>query len=882
MSEATKPPFPNYMQTRKYLPLWVWHSLRALSVALCIGFVYLLHLQPELALLLFWGLFVPALPLILFIAPGFWRNVCPLVAVNQLPRLFGFSRAATLPRWLGGYAGVIAMALFFGLVSARKVGLNSDAMLLASLLAGMLVLALAGGILFKGKSGWCTSFCPMLPLERAYGQTPFLTVSNSHCRPCVACTRNCYDFNPKVAYLADLYDSDRRLGNDRKFFAGVLPGFIFAFFTLPSYPEISIARLYLLFGIYGLTSLGTYYLAETLIRVSPHKLAALYAALSLLLFYGFAAPMIAAALQQLGAPPLPERAVLALPAGLLLLGLIWLARGYWKEARFVALGLSSRLIPAGSNQPLFERRDPTSRKPQVTVMPTQRTVMVQPGATLLEVLEANQLPIESGCLMGTCGADPVAVLEGMENLAPATAEERATLERLGYGKDTRLACCARVGGDVRVSLHPEHTRRRVDAAAPAFPADRRVDSVVIVGNGVAGVTAADYVRRHHDGCEVHLVGREPHPFYNRMTIPRLIYGRSAMQGMYLLPEPWYDEHRITVWLNTQVVDVDFAAGKVRLGTGKSLLYDRLILAMGSRSFVPPIEGFGLDGSFVLREADDAMAIRRYAQTRSCRRAAVVGGGLLGLEAAYALHKLGLAVTILEIAGRLLPLQLDERGSTRLQAYLKTLGMETLLNARTRTIEGDRGVRQLVLEDGRRLDCELVLVAAGIAPDVDLIRGKGLRIDRGAVVDAHMRTSLQGVYAAGDVAQPAGAGGVIHGLWPVAVHQGRTAGINAAGGSAAFEEPVIATTLKIVGIDLSSIGRFQPLGAGDDVIALEDPDRHRYRKLVISGGRIAGAILLGYRQYTHGVTEAIRRRQDITPHLKALREGRWEALTGPAP
>ncbi len=165
-----------------------------------------------------------------------------------------------------------------------------------------------------------------------------------------------------------------------------------------------------------------------------------------------------------------------------------------------------------------------------------------------------------------------------------------------------------------------------------------------------------------------------------MGISRLVYGRSAMQGLYLLAEPWYDEHGITAWLNTFATKIDLADRRVRLGTGDDLFYDRLILAMGSSSAVPAIEGFGKPGSFVMREAEDAMAIRGYVQRHGARTAVMAGAGLLGLEAAYALRELSLQVTVLERGGRLLARQFDSRCSELVQAHFDQLGIEVRYRA----------------------------------------------------------------------------------------------------------------------------------------------------------------------------------------------------------
>ena len=275
---------------------------------------------------------------------------------------------------------------------------------------------------------------------------------------------------------------------------------------------------------------------------------------------------------------------------------------------------------------------------EVIVEPEGERISVASNRTLLETIESQGLPIESGCRMGLCGADPVCILAGMENLSKIGSDERKTLERLGLKPSTRLACMARVRGPVKLALTPEKPEVYQSSIVAGFRHDTSVKRVVIVGNGIAGVTAADHIRRRHPHCEIHLVGREPHHLYNRMGITRLIYGRSAMQGLYLLPDQWYEDFNITCWLNTQVTQIDSQQRQIALGTGEILGYDRLILTTGSRSFVPPIAGFGGAGTFVLRTAEDAMSIRAYVQKQSCRNAVVAGGGLLGLEAAYGLNK----------------------------------------------------------------------------------------------------------------------------------------------------------------------------------------------------------------------------------------------------
>jgi ferredoxin len=220
-------------------------------------------------------------------------------------------------------------------------------------------------------------------------------------------------------------------------------------------------------------------------------------------------------------------------------------------------------------------------------------VAVAEGSTLLEIAESNDLPIEAGCRMGMCGADPIGVLDGMASLSPIGDEERKTLERLGLAPgNTRMACCARVLGSVRVTLEPARPARPISAAVLDFTVSRSIKRMVVIGNGIAGVTCADHVRRRHPTVEIDVVADEPHHLYNRMAITRLIYHRSALQGLFLLPDAWWEANGVTPSLNTRVSRLDLAAHEVVLGTGERLGWDRLVLAMGSSSHVPALPGYG--------------------------------------------------------------------------------------------------------------------------------------------------------------------------------------------------------------------------------------------------------------------------------------------------
>ncbi|MEO8409786.1 MAG: hypothetical protein ABI478_04390, partial [Propionivibrio sp.] len=328
-------PFPNYTQLRKFLPQGIWHALRALSVVSAIAMAALLWRNQSLGLPVFWGLAVPILPLIFFVAPGVWRNICPLAASNQVPRLLGISRGATNSTLSEGLAFPVGMIIFFALVTGRKLLFNTSGQATAVLIVGAMLAAFVGGLLFKGKSGWCSSICPLLPIQRLYGQTPFVKVANTHCQPCVGCAKNCYDFNPGTAYLADQYDSRRSYRNFRRFFAGIFPGFVLAFYLVPSPPAIAIGAMLAQFLLYMAISLALFSALDMLMHRMVNVAPIVFAVAAINIFYWFSATIIANTLGSLGVP-IAEAAVWSLRGVILVGSLVWLARSTRSEHLFLA------------------------------------------------------------------------------------------------------------------------------------------------------------------------------------------------------------------------------------------------------------------------------------------------------------------------------------------------------------------------------------------------------------------------------------------------------------------------------------------------------------------------------------------------------------------
>jgi NAD(P)H-nitrite reductase large subunit/ferredoxin len=507
------------------------------------------------------------------------------------------------------------------------------------------------------------------------------------------------------------------------------------------------------------------------------------------------------------------------------------------------------------------------------------TVMAKKGEKLLDIAEASQVPIEHGCRMGMCGSDPVRILEGGENLSAMRSAERRTLERLGLGAGCRMACVSRVEGPVVVDPHPtlEGPAESGEPSLSAVAADRTrtIGRIVVVGAGVAGVTAAEELRRALPDAELTLIGDEPYAFYNRMGITRLVSESVSIESLYLNRRDWADSRKIDYRRGVAATGIDRAEGDVTLADGQRVPYDRLVIATGATPIVPPIDGFGAEGSFVLRTIDDAVQIQQHVRRRRCRTAVIVGAGLLGLEAAYYLAQLDVRVVVLDRGPWPLSRQLDEQAGALLWEMLHDLGIELLPRAEARRILADELVTGVELIEGGSIDAELCLVATGVLPKYELAETAGLDVAGGITVDDAMRTSDPHIFAVGDVVDHQGRR---YGLWPASVEQAQVAARTMVGGEAAFRLVAQPARLKVPGIDLLSIGVVEAHGEESRSVVVSAYGTRRYRKLILEDGRLVGAIILGTPELFDDATAAVESRIDLSSELDALEHGKWQALS----
>jgi nitrite reductase (NADH) large subunit len=379
---------------------------------------------------------------------------------------------------------------------------------------------------------------------------------------------------------------------------------------------------------------------------------------------------------------------------------------------------------------------------------------------------------------------------------------------------------------------------------------------VIIGNGVAGTTAAEHIRALDRDGKIDILTDEPTPFYTRIRLPDYIAGEVEKEKLILHGPQWYREKRIDLHLGESVEEVDPERKQARTRQGTTYAYDRLLLATGSRAFVPPIQGTDKSGVFTLRSIQDAQKIRDHA--RKSKRVVLVGGGVLGLEAGNGLRRLGMDVTVVEFFPRLLPRQMDVAGAGLLKKQMETMGFRFRLGVKSKEISGGEKAEGLLLERGEAIPCDMLLVSAGVRPNVDLARNLDLEIDRGVVVNDRLETKLPDVYAAGDLIQHQG---TVYGIWPASEKQGEVAGRNMAQEPMLYEGTVMSNRLKVVGIDLISSGNIDVDGKLEDLV-FQDDQRFVYRKLVLSEGIIVGCILLGDVAGNRQILRAMERKTNV--------------------
>ena len=398
------------------------------------------------------------------------------------------------------------------------------------------------------------------------------------------------------------------------------------------------------------------------------------------------------------------------------------------------------------------------------------------------------------------------------------------------------------------------------------------EPLVIVGNGMAAARLVDELAKTALGrYAIAVIGEEPRLAYNRVLLSSVLAGETASHEIELKPADWWRDRGVTLKYGCAVTEIDVGRRELRIANDESVEFSKLVLATGSTPLRLNVPGAELAGVHTFRDSRDVDLLLTLAAAK--KRVVVVGGGLLGLEAAYGLAKAGAPVTLVHLMDRLMERQLDAPAAALLKSLVEPRGITVLLNANTARILGERRVDGVQLADGRRIDADAVIFAAGIRPNIALASAAGIPAGRGIIVDDQLQTGARGIFALGECAEHRG---VCYGLVEPAYEQARVLAQHLAGRTAVYCGSVVATNLKVSGVSVFSAGDYLS-GDSTESIVLSDVGRGTYKKLVISEGRLAGAVLVGDVADALWYLDLIRGREEVARIRKDMMFGRPAAI-----
>lgn len=365
------------------------------------------------------------------------------------------------------------------------------------------------------------------------------------------------------------------------------------------------------------------------------------------------------------------------------------------------------------------------------------------------------------------------------------------------------------------------------------------EKLVLVGNGMAGIGTIEQILKLGGAYDITVFGSEPHPNYNRIMLSYVLEGSKTLNDIILNDWNWYEDNNITLHTGTTVTRIDEGSKQVVTDNGMIVPYDKVIIATGSNSFILPVPGSDKEGVVGFRDIADCDAM--LAAAKQYNKAAVIGGGLLGLEAAKGLVNLGMDVTVVHLMEDLMERQLDRNASSMLQAELERQGVKFAMGKQTVELTGEQRVSGLRFSDDSTLEADFVVMAVGIKPNVTLARESGITVNRGIVVDDYLQTSMQNVYSIGECAEHRG---VCYGLVAPLFEQGMVLAKYLCGSNTKpYEGSIVSTKLKISGVDVFSAGEFLD-SSEHTVISSKDEWKRTYKKILLKNNVIVGAVLFG--------------------------------------
>lgn len=405
---------------------------------------------------------------------------------------------------------------------------------------------------------------------------------------------------------------------------------------------------------------------------------------------------------------------------------------------------------------------------------------------------------------------------------------------------------------------------------------KSVERVVVIGNGMAGQAAIEQILRiKNDGIEIVVFGGEPFHSYNRIMLSDVLSGKRSFSQLYSKNRTWYEENGVKLLTGSVVTKIDIDKKRVYSENGYSSAYDKVLIATGSVPFVPPINGADKKGVFVYRTIEDVWAMAEASRYRE--KAVVIGGGLLGLEAAKALKDNGMEVTVVYLPDHLMEQQLDYDSGLILQMLLERMGLNFRMQAVTEEILGGDSVSGIKLESGEEIDTDIVVICTGIRPNTELADKSGMLVQRGILVNDFLETSQENIYSIGECVEHRGR---LFGLFDPLAEQARVVADSIAGsGVKTFEESLLSTVLKVAGINLVSVGNFEGGEEYEDLV-YSDPQAGIYKKLVLKDNRIAGAIFLGDIKQYREIFQLVKEKTVINGNRQDLLLGSNQQTNGP--
>ncbi|MBS7649999.1 MAG: FAD-dependent oxidoreductase [Candidatus Bathyarchaeia archaeon] len=369
---------------------------------------------------------------------------------------------------------------------------------------------------------------------------------------------------------------------------------------------------------------------------------------------------------------------------------------------------------------------------------------------------------------------------------------------------------------------------------------------VIIGNSVAAVAAVEAIRNHDGDGKILIISDEPYSAYSRPLITYALAGKISEDTIFYRDKSFYDKNKVKTILGVKATSLNTKEKYITLKDGDKIYFNKLLISTGGIPISPNIQGRDLHGVFTFTKFDDLKRIRKYIDQYRVGETVVVGGGLIGLKTVEALTMLKMKVSIIELADRILSATFDKKASSIIEQSLRKIGCEVITGNTVSKIKGRGRVSAVILKDGKKINCDMVIFAIGVTPNIDLVRNTDIKTNRGIIVDSHMQTNVPDIYAAGDVAEgldlTAGVTRPIA-IWPNAYRQGSIAGCNMAGITKEYTGGIVMNSIELCNLPTISMGLTDPKGDEYETIEYYNDEKQVYKKIVLKENNIVGAIFI---------------------------------------